>query len=437
MATVNTHRSTTLGTTLRARAAGRGNNVPVMVYLGRQVGDYLVANEEWRRTLRLSIRTDGLLRQGGGRLQALKQTRYLEQARNQIRDRMRTQHRRAFRGEVSVNLTIFASGIREAPSAPKSVKRYLDAMTGLAYRDDRQIAHLAVRRFADDHPYERRVRTAEEGVAATVRKGPSEAQPWVAIQVTPLRIYIADYDRAFRLRDGRDREWDRDRDEVAFWEDEDEFEVDRDQLRELLREREDDAQSRGLYAGDDDEFRQMMQRLRETQIDRLLTQQILGRRPTAWDRPGPDPFSYLGELAPGPLAVPGWRVNLPGEFWLPGPEETGWEDAVRRSMSAHRKRWPVLPSAFDEPLSLDIAAYGATGIHRDLDNLAHPILAAFERLYCADLRGTVTGYRTYRLDNEMTGVRVQVMPGERLQQLEDAMRGARDHVLARGPHGDW
>ena len=408
-----------------------------MVYLDRQLGDYLTANEQWRRTLRLSIRTDGVLRQGGGRLQARKQTRYLEQARNQIRDAMRTQHRRAFRGEVSVKLMIFASGVREPPSAPKSVKRYLDAMTGLAYRDDSQIAHLAVQRIAADHPYNQRIRSADKGVAATVGKGLSETQPWVVIEVSPLRIYIADYDRAFRVRDKYDGDWDLDRKEAAFWEDADEFGLDADELRQLLREREDDTQSRGLYAGDDDDFRQVLRRYRERRIDVLTTQQILWRRPTFWDRPGPSPFSYLGELAPEPLTGSDWRLDLPGEFWLPGPEETGWEEAVRSSMSAHRKRWPVLPAAFDEPLSLDIAANGAAGIHRDLDNLAHPILVAFEHLYCGGRRGTVTGYRTYRLDNEMNGVRVQTMPGERLQQLEDTMRDARDYVLARGPRDDW
>jgi hypothetical protein len=96
----------------------------------------------------------------------------------------------------------------------------------------------------------------------------------------------------------------------------------------------------------------------------------------------------------------------------------------------------VLPGAFDEPLSLDIAAHGSAEGQRDVDNVAHPILALFEELYCGDRRGTVTAYRTYRLAGVSPGVRVQVMPGERLSQLDDAIRGARDYIMSRGPRAN-
>ena len=174
-------------------------------------------------------------------------------------------------------------------------------------------------------------------------------------------------------------------------------------------------------------------------LARATSTLVLSRRPCEWDRPGRDPFAFLGDLAPPrPESILGERPSLPGEFWLPGLQETGWEEIVREHMTAHRARFPILPPAFDEPLSLDIAAYGSAGLHRDLDNLAHPILAAFERLYCADRRGTVIGYRAYRMATEdAPGVRVQVMPGERLSQLGDAIDSARAYVMSRGPHDDW
>ncbi len=408
-------------------------NAVRVLHVDRHLRDYLTANEKWRRTLRLTVRTDALLRQGGGRVQARKQARYLEDARSQIREQMRKQRRRAFRGELSVRLTIFASGVAGPPSAPKSVKRYLDAMTGLAYGDDRQIAHLEVHRFADDSPYQRR-RAAESGEFApfdSLVDGTPD-HPWVSIAVTPLRIYTADYDRAFRVRDQRQADWERDSDELRFWEYEDDS-MGEDHLDELLSEREDDAENRGLYALYNDEQRRTARRVRETLIAGVLSKQILGRRPSPWDRPGPNPFAFLGELAPHPQLVQGWRVSLPGEFWLPGPEEPSWKEGVHERMTAHRAQWAVVPPAFDEPLSLDIAAHGSAGAHRDVDNLAHPILAAFEALYCADRRGTVTGYRAYRLEANRSGVRVQVMPGKRLTQLADAIRSARSYVLARGP----
>jgi len=399
-----------------------------MRLIDRSLVDYLTANEKWRRTLRLSIQTETLLRQGGGRLQARKQAGYLAEARNQIGDQMRTRRRRAFRGEVSVSVTIFASGVALPPSAPKTVKRYLDALTGLAYKDDEQIAHLQVERHADDHPYQRRMDEAERSAPID---GVTRDRPWVSIAITPARIYRADYDRAFRIRDDHDLDWERDRSELRFWEGEDEF--DDDELEELLDERADDAAGRGIYGLLEGEDLEVTRRVREMLIDRALSKRILGRRPTIWDRPGPSPFADVGDVAPHPQAAQRWRLNLAGELWLPGPEEAEWKALVRERMSAHRAHWKLLPSAFDEPLALDIAAHGAAGLHRDVDNLAHPILAMFERLYCADRRGTVTGYRAYRVDTEVSGVRVQVMPAERLPQLRDAIDSARSYVLSRGP----
>ena len=155
------------------------------------LNDYLDANATWRRTLSLRVKTPELLRVGTNRVQRRRQDELLAEARSQLRETMEKNRRRAFRGVVSVELDIHIPGGSEAPSAPKSVKRYLDALAGIAYADDRQLGHLVVRRFAPDHPWARgQVRAAHEpGEAASVH-----------MLITPLRLYVADYDRVFAHR---------------------------------------------------------------------------------------------------------------------------------------------------------------------------------------------------------------------------------------------
>jgi hypothetical protein len=131
------------------------------------------------------------------------------------------------------------------------------------------------------------------------------------------------------------------------------------------------------------------------------------------------------------------RYDMPGEFWLPLPPEARgdavWRETVQTEMRKHRERWQLLPPAFDAGLSLDIAILGAGTNARDVDNLAHDVLGAFEEVYCRGWRGTVIGYRAYRCPAEVPGVRVRAMVGERMRQLADALDAARLYVIARGP----
>ena len=73
---------------------------------------------------------------------------------------------------------------------------------------------------------------------------------------------------------------------------------------------------------------------------------------------------------------------------------------------------------------------------KDIDNLAHVVLQAFEELFCGQNRGTVTSYRAYRAEGGEPGVRVIIMAGERLDQLQDAMDATRDYLMSRGPDRD-
>jgi hypothetical protein len=72
------------------------------------------------------------------------------------------------------------------------------------------------------------------------------------------------------------------------------------------------------------------------------------------------------------------RIEMPGRIWLPLPTGSGWLNVLRDRMAEHRGRWPILPAAFDSPLSLDIAVDGQGEVVKDIDNAAHAVLAAFE-----------------------------------------------------------
>lgn len=101
-------------------------------------------------------------------------------------------------------------------------------------------------------------------------------------------------------------------------------------------------------------------------------------------------------------------------------------------MAEHRNRWRALPKAFDRSLALDIAAFGATDAGKDLDNLAHEVLAAFESLYCGGHSGTVVMYRAYRRPSDRPGVRVMVMDPQRLRLILSTIEEARSEVISRG-----
>jgi Holliday junction resolvase RusA-like endonuclease len=400
--------------------------------------DYLDAvAASFKRRLWLQIETPELLRTHKNRAQAMRQEPYLELACVQIREQMRTQRRRAFRGDVSVEIDISALGVAMPPSAPKSVKRYLDAMSGLVYADDRQVAHLAVQRIAKDDP---RWRDSDAD-------GQSGGEPRVAITVLPVRLYVADYDRAFRLHDKIERNYDYDAHDEGHelwaqdWSIEDGMRLD-----DLRAEQRDLEAKAGGYRFLDEDLAARLASHTEREISQLQAKLMLHRRPQAEDRPGTrEEWDWSPEMLkhfPTTLEPPAWmpRYDMPGEFWIPLPPEvsggTAWRRTIRAEMEKHRERWRILPAAFDSDLSLDVAVLGAGTNARDIDNAAHDVLTAVEDLYCRARRGTVTGYRVYRCPSEIPGVRVRMMMGERIPQLARTLETARWYVISRGPRGD-
>jgi Holliday junction resolvase RusA-like endonuclease len=402
-----------------------------------EVADYLDAIAVWNRGLRMRIKTAELLRQGGSRQGRARQQEMLREARQQLTDQMRAQRRRRFRGDVSVELDIFASDEPEPPSAPKSVKRYLDALSGIVYADDRQVSHLSVIRFTGDHPImrRRRARGSSRRASGGVR---------VHLTVLPVRLYVADYQRFFRLGDDmvhRASSWDLDSDATAFFEDRwnatDDLRL--DDLRDERREEEAGA---GVSAWIDRELADRLREFRDREIAELEGRLLLDQRPKREDRPG-TPKAEMDDEMLARLGLPKPHdlgpYELPAHFWLPLPPEASggpaWEQTVRDEMAMHRSRWRLLPTAFDQPLALDISIQGAGANSRDIDNTAHAVLAAFEEVYCEERRGTVVRYRVYRRAGENPGVRVQVMTDERLRQLDAGVEAARAVVIRLGPRG--
>ena len=397
--------------------------------------DYLDAvAASFKRLLWLHIETPELLRTTRNRAQARRQERYLELARAQIREQMEKQRRRAFRGDVSVEIDISALGVAMPPSAPRSVKRYLDAMSGLVYADDRQAAHLAVQRLAKDDP-----RCRDSDAVAQ-----NDGEPRVGITVLPVRLYVADYDRAFRLHDSIERDYDYDDHDEGheLWAQD--WRVDDDMRLDELREEQRDLEAKvGGYGLLDGDLAARLAGHTEREISQLQAKLMLHRRPQAEDRPGTrEEWDWSAEVLrhiSTTLEPPAWmpRYDMPGEFWISLPPEmrggAAWRRTIRAEMEKHRARWRVLPAAFDSDLSLDIAILGAGTNARDIDNAAHDVLTAVEDLYCRGRRGTVTGYRVYRCPSETPGVRVRMMMGERIPQLARALETARRYVISRGP----
>lgn len=85
------------------------------------------------------------------------------------------------------------------------------------------------------------------------------------------------------------------------------------------------------------------------------------------------------------------------------------------------------------PVVIDIAVGGASPQLADLDNLARDILEPFERLYCANKRGTVASYRVYEAHGDYNGVQVLVIGDDVLHAFETTVQDTRYRLLASGP----
>ena len=390
--------------------------------------DYERARARWVGRMSVHLADERLLRKP-----ATKQGRRIAEQRERLGAEAARQlvGQAPFDGEVSVQIAVLAGEDLQPPHARDVVKAYLDLLTGLAYHDDRQIAHLNVSRSALDHP---------AMIAGIKRYG--RGQPWspatlrtpqVLIALEPVEQYTLAYDRARRQAELR-----HERDRGRYGHDEDErprspwhthwTETDYIELEELERE------YRRLQSGSHpvvDEFAAFArERIAEKRTEFLLDA-YLG----VADRPGPLPADTRESLELVPdLARQLFHEQWPGGvFHLrpPGGGEhrSAWREELRAAIDAQAERWRAFTPTVETRLALDIAVRQADAGSGDLDNIAHDVLVAFEERCCEGRRGSVVAYRAYRAEGPGPDLRVLVMQSAQLRALEEHIEAAERAVI--------
>lgn len=410
---------------------------------------YLDAVDGERRRLRVKLVSDDLLRKPSTAVQARRMRALADDLAEQARHQTRSRARRPFRGDVAVEIDLHAIGVQQPAASPPAVKAYLDLLQGIVYRDDSCIACLRVTRHAKDNPLFRGVPEDWTYSGATPRfpHGP-KSHVEVRITIQPLRTYVADVDRLFRLREKvfEDRYGDAlDADGAEFFGNLfDHFEDD-NRLDELREEERDESERRGLYAPGGlfdahPELAANLSQMRKAEVRALRRKLLLDGGPGPLDRPGPPPAitRLLWHSNPNLKRLDSHDIFGAGRFRLPYPAGipvgVPWRQQVRRELAEVHSRWRILDVLIGAPLALDIAVRGPAG-GKDLDNLARDVVVPFEEVVCANRRGTVASYRVYRAAPEsgVPGVRLLVTGDERLDSFERALTTARQWLLMRGP----
>jgi hypothetical protein len=389
--------------------------------------DYERARERRLERMSLHLADERLLRKP-----ATKQARRIEEQRQRLRAEAARQlaGRVPYDGEVSVEIAVLAGEDLQLPQARDVVKAYLDLLIGLAYHDDRQIAHLSVSRSALDHP------AMLAGIKRYGRERPWGAgtlrTPRVLIGIEPVEQYTFAYDRARRRAD-QERERDRDRygddDERppspwhTHWTESDYVELE-DMERECrqLRSRSDPVA---------DEFADFAGERIAEQRTRFLLDAYLG----AGDRPG----ALAADTQQSLEFVPDIARHLFHQQWPggvfhlrpPGGGESrkAWRHELCTTIDAGSERWRAFTPTLETRLGLDIAVRHADPLCGDLDNIAHEVLVAFEERYCEGRRGSVVAYRAYRSEGPGPELRILVMYSAQLRALEEHIESAEQAVI--------
>lgn len=393
-----------------------------------------------RREFVFSVTTSELLRKPRTRHQVRRLALLRAEARRQVTEQLSDQARRSFRGRVAVQIRLTSQTGRNEAGLGRVIKDYVDLLKGVVVFDDARIDHLLVRRESS---------TAGDAVAA--------------VRCLPISVFAAEYDRAFkvlgeravprvstaRFRDGAPiaqmppwglRRFD-DFEQEALLDDERML----DDIR-WVDQQEADAISDdpdGLLCDLDLDLGSLPEEFADWQLrGRMrdeLADSIAFRRGTwltdhgfeAWDRAGAAP-SWLEETVASDLAdIEKLREDGPGCFFLSAPPtcptasgEMRWPAQIEREFSRGLTGgW--LQSRFGGPVAFDIALRGHAGLHTDVDNLAHVVMAAFGRAF-GPLDAPVGGYRVYRqLAASRSDIRVRLIPAIRLDVLAAAMDEAR------------
>jgi hypothetical protein len=289
-------------------------------------------------------------------------------------------------GPVSVFLHIHEPVTGDSPLIPPVAKAYIDALQGIAYKDDRQVEHLLVRHDSHRHPM--------------LKGGPTEDDSaqgdgaGVFIDVEPVGDYAVRYDHAFNRG-----LWRRGPSPFrATWGPKKEKE-----LREMRWRRKSGA----------DLNEELLRIYEEEKLRDGFLADI--------DRPGPLPevTQKMHRFLPVPKLHHFLRRRAKAMLILPLPgagkgTSEVWEEVVDTALDQFAATRPGLP--FRGFVALDIAVRGQSLHGKDLDNLAHSLLIPIEEKLCVR-RGTVVDYRVYAAVGEPEGVQLRVIDHLRLLEL--------------------
>lgn len=387
--------------------------------------DALKVIEATRREVRFLLPTDETLRKPRSG-QSGWTRRASEHAREMMIAALAERHRLAFRGRVALRLDVALAPADAGLGLRRVAKEYIDLMRGIVYSDDAVIDHVEVQRR----------RTGRDRTLAVIR-------------CFPLAVFIADFDRAFRIWDELgfrppDRGWGRHFDET---------------YRELLAHDEStlrlvldiDAQEEEQLAENPDALVDLdipagMIELQDWAVRESAREQLIGsiaRYRGVWlsdqgldhrDRPGPAPGWLVEAQALDTHDIVGLRDTGPGCFVLPAPPsrsrkhgESRWDDLAKDVITRQVERDRMSNVRFEGALALDIAFRAGSADHADLDNLAHRVLGAMQKALPPDT-AKIAGYRAYRRAGHTPDVRVRLLPQRRLLTLGRAMNRGRGVV---------
>jgi hypothetical protein len=148
------------------------------------------------------------------------------------------------------------------------------------------------------------------------------------------------------------------------------------------------------------------------------------------DRPGSHVLIPPGDNGAADL---GWaEKELPDSIWLPLDGGSSWRGMVEAELTSHAARWGVERFPIDFSLGLDLAVQGDRHGGKDLDNLAHVVVAAFRRVMGISDEDPVTSYRVYLSPGIREGVRVRVVDFRLLQAVHAEVFESRYRRLQSG-----
>lgn len=339
----------------------------------------------------LSLESGEPLRAGRSRLQK----RRLKKLRSDLRQRALNQvsmfGRSAFRGEVSLEASIFTSG--DFTSTPRILKAYLDLLKGIAYKDDRSVAHLVVDRW--DLKEDRSTRPLTRGASGESVK--------VHLSIRPLRIYKEQFQRANLAADD---------DDESPW-----------RGRHRMIEPDDSE----LRAGDIERLFPDASTERQNEL-RIFFEQEVARRRT----------ELLTSLPFGPHDLPDGDVSMwmveglhPAVMMLPlphrRPRKLGWKAELRAALARHRDSWSVFSKQLNSSLALDIAVPRQASFV-DLDNLAAELLLAIEEVLFARPELVITTYRIYWVLDSVSALCVRLMNPMVIRDLDQAITATHERL---------